>query len=113
MVPSIPGRRCLRAFQLAALVGATFTAAAQAVRPDPADARAAVPPVAYTSPFSGYARVGEGKPVSWREANDTVARIGGWRVYSREAQIPEAVAPAPAGGSGHSGHPGHSVPRQP
>jgi hypothetical protein len=50
---------------------------------------------------------------SWREANDTVNRIGGWRAYAREAKPPEspppaangtaaAVAPAkPAAGHGH------------
>ena len=96
MFLSIPARHCVRCFHLIALAGATLTAAAQPVRPDPSDPRAAVPPVAYTSPFSGYARVVDGKPVTWREANDTVARIGGWRVYAREAQAPEATAPAPA-----------------
>ena len=30
-------------------------------------------------------------PNAWREANDAVARIGGWRVYAREAQQPEAT----------------------
>ena len=25
-------------------------------------------------------------PLAWREANDAVERIGGWRAYAREAQ---------------------------
>ena len=104
MFVSLPARHCVRAFQLTVLAGATLTAAAQTVRPDPSDARAAVPPVAYTSAFSGYPRVGDGKPVTWREANDTVARIGGWRVYAREAQAPEVATPAPAEANKHSGH---------
>ena len=100
----IPVRHCVRVFQLTALAGATVTAAAQTARPDPSDARATVPPVAYTSPFSGYARVGDSKPLTWHEANDTVARIGGWRVYAREAQAPEVATPTPAEANKHSGH---------
>ena len=104
MFVSISVRHCVRAFPLTVLAGFTLTAAAQTVRPDPSDARATVPPVAYTLTFSGYARVGDGKPVTWREANDTVARIGGWRVYSREAQAPEVATPAPAEANKHIGH---------
>ena len=104
MFVSISVRHCVRDFSLTALAGFTLTAAAQSVRPDPSDARATVPPAAYTSTFSGYARVGDGKPVTWREANDTVARIGGWRVYSREAQAPEVATPAPAEANKHIGH---------
>ena len=63
---------------------------AAAVRPDPLDAKASVPALTYSSPFSRFRGLGDDKPVSWREANDSVARIGGWRVYAREAQQPEA-----------------------
>ena len=104
MFVSISVRHCVRAIPLTVLAGFMLTAAAQTVRPDPSDARATVPPVAYTSTFSGYARVGDGKPVTWREANDTVARIGGWRVYSREAQAPEVATPAPTEANKHIGH---------
>lgn len=58
-------------------------------RPDPLDAKASVPALAYESSFSHKRKLGEEKPVSWRDANDTVARIGGWRVYAREAQQPD------------------------
>jgi hypothetical protein len=47
----------------------------------------------YESSFAQYRRLGDEKLISWREANDTVSRIGGWRVYAREAQQPE-TAPA-------------------
>ena len=67
---------------------------APTVRPDPLDAKASVPALSYRSSFSRYRGLGEDKPVSWREANDAVARIGGWRVYAREAQQPE---PTPSG----------------
>ena len=99
---------------------------APAVRPDPLDAKASVPALSYRSSFARYRGLGEDKPVSWREANDAVARIGGWRVYAREAQQPEptpsgteaAASPKP-GGSGMDnakpmpmppGHGGHKSP---
>ena len=99
---------------------------APSVRPDPLDAKASVPALSYRSSFARYRGLGEDKPVSWREANDAVARIGGWRVYAREAQQPEptpsgteaAASPKP-GGSGMDnakpmpmppGHGGHKSP---
>jgi hypothetical protein len=68
---------------------------APAARPDPLDAKASVPALSYRSSFSRYPAFGDDRPLSWREANDAVARIGGWRAYTREAQQPE-VAPSGA-----------------
>lgn len=89
----------------------TFLLTAQALaqsptptRPDPLDPKAQVPSVRYESAFAQFRRIGDDKPVAWREANDTVARIGGWRVYAREAQQPDpatADKPLPSGPSGH------------
>ena len=61
-------------------------------RPDPLDPKAQVPSVRYESSFAQFRRIGDDKPVAWREANDAVARIGGWRVYAREAQQPDTAA---------------------
>ena len=95
-MPSAMQSALLAASLLATLL-ATLTAqaqpAAKAARPDPLDPKASVPALSYESSFSQYRRMGDEKPVSWRDANDTVARIGGWRVYAREAQQPD---PAPA-----------------
>lgn len=66
-----------------------------AIRLDPLDPEALVPSVRHESSFALFRRVGDDKPVGWRQANDAVAGIGGWRVYAREAQQPEP-APAPA-----------------
>lgn len=78
----------------AVLSAAALTAQAQPAgktqRPDPLDAAASVPAQRYESAFARYRGLGGEKPVSWREANDTVARIGGWRVYAREAQQPDS-----------------------
>lgn len=92
-------------------------ASAPAQRPDPLDPQARVPAVTYQSPLANYRRLGEDTRVPWREANETVNRIGGWRAYAREAQQPEAkggasgesVAPAPAPSvtPAHGGHKSH------
>jgi hypothetical protein len=81
---------CGSALATAALSAETPTAA----RRDPSAAGAPVPPVQYKSPFAGFKALGDGKPVGWRQANDTVTGIGGWRVYAREAQQPDTPAPA-------------------
>ena len=82
--------------------------------PDPLDAKAKVPALVYESALAGYLRMAEVKPTPWREANDTVTRIGGWRAYTREAQQPETPPPSPtpsppraattAPASPHAGH---------
>jgi hypothetical protein len=83
---------------------------------DPADARIAVPPVRYESSLRGYRRA-DSEPVgNWRDANDTVGRIGGWRAYAREASeagAPTGGAPpsgaAPKSAPRHGGHGGHDA----
>lgn len=92
-------------------------ASASASRPDPLDAQVRVPAVTHTSALSGYRRLGEDKRIDWKEANETVNRIGGWRAYAREAQQPDSAASAPAGGAApasaagaapaHGGHKKH------
>ncbi|MDP1650823.1 MAG: hypothetical protein Q8M01_21860 [Rubrivivax sp.] len=80
-----------------------------------------MPPYVHTSTLANYRRLGEVPVGSWREANDTVTRIGGWRAYTREAKQPEGpadaasaaaagtpaaktTAPMPTMPSGHGGH---------
>ena len=74
-----------------------------AVRPDPLDARASVPPATHVSAFQRYRAHRDVPVVSWKDANDTVTRIGGWRVYAREATAPESAPPPPQPrpGGGH------------
>ena len=55
---------------------------------DPLDSQASVPALIYQSPFTQYRSLGSQELISWREANENVARIGGWRVYLRQAQQP-------------------------
>lgn len=87
----------LAAAWAAMLLSIVSTAAAQTppARPDPLDPRADVPRADYRSPLAAYRRAGDVEVGSWREVNDTVTRIGGWRAYAREASRPEPASSAP------------------
>lgn len=77
---------------------------------DPGDPKAAVPPVRYESAFARYRPNAEAEVGAWRDANDNVGRIGGWRVYGREAIAePKAEHPPAPGlsGNGRSAKPEH------
>jgi len=91
---------------VAASVGAQTSVPA---RLDPSSSAASVPATGYRSALSGYQRYQDQPAGSWREANDTVNRVGGWRVYAREASQPAAPSAAasaakPASAPGHGGH---------
>lgn len=58
-------------------------------------------PARYQSAFEGYQAYSDDKLLPWKESNDTVGKIGGWRVYAREAQGAQA-APATEAGSATS-----------
>jgi hypothetical protein len=72
------------------------TPAMSSKAPQPRDPQAAVPPTIYHSAFGGYRTSSDDTVIPWREANDVVRRIGGWRVYAREAQEPTSPAAVPA-----------------
>lgn len=106
---------------------AAVAPAASAAPPDPSDPAAIVAPTAFASPLAAYRPWAPPATKSWREVNDTVARIGGWRVYLREAQQPDpapatssppsrtnaAPMPAPAPGGAHGHHGGHGAGSRP
>lgn len=55
------------------------------------------PTAVASSAFDGYKPYAN-EPVSdWKAANDTVANIGGWREYARQAQHTEATPATTAG----------------
>ena len=76
--------RCL-AMACSAFAATAFAqqAPAPAVRPPAQDA---VPSSVYRSAWSGYRPFADEKVISWKDANDEVRRIGGWRAYLRESQ---------------------------
>lgn len=118
---SMPAALCALALALAFSASAQ-TPASTARKADPLDARASVPAVVYESAFSRHRGVAGEKAIPWREANDTAARIGGWRAYTREAQQPEPALPASSAPAAQpaqadpklvpppQGHGGHKMP---
>ena len=104
---------------VAALMVAIPVAHGQA-RPGPDTAvekRIDTPGVAYESPFKGYRKLEDQPIASWREANDLVHQLGGWKAFA-SGKVPDApAAPAAAGepskpsqpqappaAAGHAGH---------
>lgn len=65
----------------------------------------------YVSALRDFRRFSDEPVASWREANETVRRIGGWQAYSRESaqalRKPATEAPAkPAERDSHDAHHG-------
>ncbi len=63
-------------------------------------------PPAFESAISGYRRFTDQPVADWKNTNDEVGRIGGWRAYAREASNAAAAGSppaAPARGAAHHG----------
>ena len=54
--------------------------------PDPLDPAARVPLLRHQSAFASYRPLPETAVGSWKDANEAVARAGGWRAYAREGR---------------------------
>jgi hypothetical protein len=76
----------------------------QPAKADPLDASVPVPLSGHESAFRRYRPNRDEALRSWKDANDEVARIGGWRAYAREAAQPDFPATPPSGPSGHQHH---------
>ncbi len=96
-----------RSLCAATLVAVCAGAFAQ-TRPAPASGEGAQAVPRYVSPLRDYRAFAEESVASWREANETVRRIGGWQAYSREAyQALRKPAPrAPDARDSHDAHHG-------
>ena len=67
-------------------------ASAQARMPAKESASNAAPALQYQSALANYRKFDD-QPVSpWTQINETVGKIGGWRVYAKEAREPDPVA---------------------
>ena len=101
----------LRPALLASLASAlllTRPAHAQSAAPKSDTAPAAVVQEPYRSAFVGYQPYTDDKMTDWKAANDTTARIGGWREYAKQAQQPDntpAVLPTAAAGAASAAAP--------
>lgn len=77
----------------AAMTGAKLATAPAVVTASGASASPSSSALRYESVFSRYQSYRDEKTGAWREANETVDRIGGWRAYAKEAQQPDRAAP--------------------
>lgn len=88
----------LLAYGLVLISALPGLAAAQSSAPaTPASATQVSPPLAFRSTMDGYKPYTEESTVNWKDANDTTARIGGWRVYAKEARQSQAPDASPPG----------------
>ena len=94
-----PSWRALLPAALFVVAGTAQPQPAALGRADPLNPKAEVPALQHASALADYRRLADDKPVAWKEANDTVHRIGGWRAYAREASQ-SASAPTAAPGPG-------------
>ena len=94
------------AFAATALAICSASAVTHPAPPQPGASATQVLP----SSLAAYRRYAEQPVEPWRESNDRVGRIGGWRAYAREAagDAPSA-AQAPASAAAHKGHAGHGA----
>lgn len=96
-----PSTRWLLALWLPLQLSALSASAQTPPSPPPATQAA---PAAYRSAFEGYQAYRDEKIINWKEANNNVGHIGGWRAYAKEASPPPApsVAAQPAPHAGHA-----------
>lgn len=89
-----------------------LAAGAQSLPASPEPAPAELP---YQSAFEAYQCFQDDKPISWKQANDTVRQRGGWRAYAKESAGTDhgehgggrnapTTTPTPAPADPHAGH---------
>jgi len=107
----------LRHSRLLPLAAASLAVAAAAQSPAPASPgpvqTTPATPLAYRSPLAGYQPFSAEGVISWKDANDRVGQIGGWRAYARESAPPAAASPTPATANPARASPGHALPEKP
>jgi len=113
VVPAAASAQAQAPAQAQAQAPAPQARPANDLRPDPLNAQASVPPLLHESAFTKYRRLTDVPVGSWRDANDTVTRIGGWRVYAREAAGPASPASPPASPASPTAAPPASTPSAP
>lgn len=78
---------------------------AQSAAPPPAHPTPTPAPQAYVSAFDGYKPYTDEPIHPWVPANATVAHIGGWRSYAKEAATPDPSASGNTPAKAHHQHP--------
>ena len=89
------------ALAVPAVLAAALWATGALAQPLPSPNLTSAPPLSDAAPNSfksatvGYQPYTDEAITDWKAANDTVAQIGGWRAYAKEAAAaPEAATPA-------------------
>lgn len=78
-----------------------FAQAAPSAGPSTAPAPQGSAPAAFRSALDGYRPFSDEKQIPWKEANETVRQVGGWRAYAKEGA---AAAPDKAEADPHGAH---------
>lgn len=90
------------------LTAATVYAQTVASPPGLSTVPSTASPATYRSALEGYQPYRDEKIKPWKESNDTVGKIGGWRAYAKEAAEPAnqggAAPAAPGAAHPHAGH---------
>ena len=86
-----PVARPFWAFVLVASAGLSAFAQSTPAQPG-APSTAAPSQLGFRSTFEAYKPFTDESVGSWKDANDTVGRIGGWRAYAKEARDKEPAA---------------------
>ncbi len=102
----LPCFKALLPWTLALFAGAAFAQV-------PADTETPQPSLPtklqYSSAIGAYQAYADQPVQSWREANDHVGEIGGWRTYAKEIKAGEPAKDSPARDP-HAGHHGGGKP---
>lgn len=91
-----------------ALAFLSVGAGAQGVAPtQPSTSESRLPTkLQYKSAIGSYQAYADQEVLSWREANDRVGRIGGWRAYAKEISTGQPASEAPTSPDSHATHHG-------
>ena len=88
------------ALAVPAVLAAALWATGALAQPSPSPNLTPAPPLSEAAPASfksateGYQPYTDEATINWKAANDTVAQIGGWRAYAKEASAP-STTPTP------------------
>ncbi len=66
--------------------------------------QAGAPSLEYISVFAGYQALADQPIASWRESNQVVGEIGGWRAYAKEASQGDSATTATDSPASHADH---------
>lgn len=95
----------VKSWLAAVLLVAASTLFAQTGAPagpsEPAPEQQGSAPAPFRSALDGYRPFSDEKQIPWKEANETVRQVGGWRAYAKEAAAP---APNKAQPDPHGAH---------